>query len=66
MRIFAPFSPAWVIRDLCSLSTWGTWFLVVASILIGWISFSWGSASWEVLSAVSGVICVVLVAERKY
>lgn len=53
------------LQDIKDLSLWGKSFGLVASLMIGYIAYGWGSAPWEILSAVSGVICVVLVAEGK-
>lgn len=53
------------LQDLKDLSIWGKTFGPLACILIGYIAYGWGSAWWEILSAISGVICVVLVAEGK-
>lgn len=62
------FNPINVYSELCSVfrtSAWGRWYIPLCSVLIVYLSLSWGSAGWEILSAVSGVFCVVLVAERK-
>ena len=53
------------IQDIRGLSLWGKSFGLVASMMIGYIAYGWGSAWWEILSAISGVVCVVLVAEGK-
>lgn len=53
------------IQDVKDLTLWGKSFGLVASLMIGYIAYGWGSAWWEILSAISGVICVVLVAEGK-
>lgn len=53
------------LQDIKDLSLWGKSFGLAASLMIGHIAYGWGSAPWEILSAVSGVICVVLVAEGK-
>ena len=53
------------IQDIKDLSLWGKSFGLVASLMIGYIAYGWGSTPWEILSAISGVICVVLVAEGK-
>ena len=53
------------LRDLGGMSPWSKTFLPIAVALIFGISYGWGSAWWEILSAISGVFCVVLVAEGK-
>lgn len=53
------------LQDIKDLSLWGKSFGFVACSIIAYIAIGWGSAWWEILSAVSGVICVVLVAEGK-
>ncbi len=53
------------IKDINGLSPWSKAFLPIAVVLITTISYGWGSTWWEILSAVSGVFCVVLVAEGK-
>lgn len=64
--ILYAFNPVNIIRELFSVGRWGMCYIpVCAAIMVGLSVWSWGSAWWEILSAVSGVICVVLVAERK-
>lgn len=59
------FNPANIFKELGQLSKWGQWFAPLCSALIVYLCFTWGSAWWEILSAVAGVICVVMVADRK-
>ncbi|WMX18604.1 PnuC-like nicotinamide mononucleotide transport [Aeromonas phage 1233] len=59
------FHPANIVRELTQVSKWGQWFIPLCSALIVYLCFTWGSAWWEILSAVAGVFCVVLVADRK-
>lgn len=59
------FNPVNIFKELGQLSKWGQWFAPLCSALIVYLCFTWGSAWWEILSAVAGVICVVLVADRK-
>lgn len=64
--ILYAFNPVNIIRELFSVGRWGMCYIpACAAIMVGLSLWSWGSAWWEILSAVSGVICVVLVAERK-
>lgn len=64
--ILYAFNPVNIIRELFSVGRWGICYIpVCAAIMVGLSVWSWGSAWWEIVSAVSGVICVVLVAERK-
>lgn len=63
--ILYAFNPVNIIRELFSVGRWGVFFIPICSIIMIGLSVSWGSAWWEILSAVTGVICVVLVAERK-
>lgn len=63
--LFQVFNPRNILLELLTLSMWGRWFAPIASILIIYLSIQWGSSWWEILSAVSGVLCVVLVADRK-
>ncbi len=63
--LFQVFNPRNILLELLTLSTWGRWFAPITSILIIYLSIQWGSTWWEILSAVSGVLCVVLVADRK-
>lgn len=59
------FNPVNVFNDLRGLSTWGCWFIPIAAAIIIYVSIGWGSPWWGILSAVSGVICVALVADRR-
>lgn len=59
------FNPRNIVLELMSLSTWGRWFAPITSVLIIYLCIQWGSTWWETLSAVAGVLCVVLVADRK-
>lgn len=59
-------NPVNIIDDLKGLSTWGRYFAPITCALIIYLCTNvWGSAWWEILSSVSGVLCVVLVADRK-
>lgn len=59
-------NPVHIFDDLKCLSTWGRFFAPITCVLIIYLCTQvWGSAWWEILSAVSGVLCVVLVADRK-
>ena len=59
------FNPTNVVKELGQVSKWGQWFIPLCSAIIVYLCFTWGSAWWEILSAVAGVFCVVLVADRK-
>lgn len=63
--ILYAFNPVNIIRELFSIGRWGKSYIPICSALMIGLSLSWGSAWWEIVSAVTGVICVVLVAERK-
>lgn len=64
--ILYAFNPVNILRELFSVGRWGMCYIpACAAIMVGLSIWSWGSAWWEIVSAVSGVICVVLVAERK-
>lgn len=65
MRILDIFNPINIYNDLKGLSTWGRWFAPIASVLLIYLSVQWGSPWWGILSAVAGVLCVVLVADRR-
>lgn len=59
-------NPVNIFSELKGLSTWGRYFAPITCALIIYLCTNvWGSAWWEILSAVSGVLCVVLVADRK-
>jgi nicotinamide mononucleotide transporter len=54
-----------IFKELFDLSTKVQVYLAVLTIVTAWISISWGDPWYATLSTISGVICVVLVAERK-
>lgn len=59
------FNPVNMVKELFHLSLFGRIFAPLCTALIVYLSITWGSQWWEILSAVSGVFCVVLVADRK-
>lgn len=59
------FNPVNMVKELFHLSLFGRIFAPLCTALIVYLSTTWGSQWWEILSAVSGVFCVVLVADRK-
>lgn len=59
------FNPVNMVKELFQLSLFGRIFAPLCTVLIVYLSTTWGSQWWEILSAVSGVFCVVLVADRK-
>lgn len=59
------FNPINMFKELLQLSPFGRVFAPLCTLLIVYLSITWGSKWWEILSAVSGVFCVVLVADRK-
>lgn len=58
-------NPVNIFSELKGMSTWGRYFAPLACVLMIYLSNLWGSTWWATLSAVSGVLCVVLVADRK-
>lgn len=65
MQLLAIFNPVNIFNDLKGLSMWGRWFAPIASILLVYLSIQWGNPWWGIVSAVAGVLCVVLVADRR-
>lgn len=51
--------------DLVELSTGRKLCLAGAMAFMAWMSVMWGSSWWELISAMSGAVCVFLVADRK-
>lgn len=59
------FSPVQIVKDIQTLGTWGRVFIPLCCTLMLFLSYQWGSSWWQILMTLSGVFCVVLVAERK-
>lgn len=59
------FNPINIVRELGTVGLWGRFFIPICSVLMVVLSIQWGSTWWQILSTLSGVVCVVLVAERK-
>lgn len=51
--------------DLVELSVGRKICLAGAMAFMAWMSVMWGSSWWELISAMSGAVCVFLVADRK-
>lgn len=58
-------NPYQIVRELIQLSRWGRWFVPTAAIIIIYVCAINNSSWWETLSAIAGLFCVVLVADRK-
>lgn len=59
------FNPVNIVKELLTVGTWGRVFIPLCIGLMVYLSTVWGSAWWQILSTCAGVVCVVLVAERK-
>ena len=58
-------SPRMIWDDLLALSLNVKLYLLALTVVTAYISMSWGDPWYGTLSTISGVLCVVLVAERK-
>ena len=58
-------SPKMILDDILALSLSVKLYLLALTIITAYISLSWGDPWYGTLSTISGVLCVVLVAERK-
>ena len=65
MNFLKMFSPVTIFQDLCAIPAITKLWLVLFAVGIGYLSHTWGDPWYGTLSAVSGVICVVLVAEGR-
>ena len=64
-RATSNITPVRILQELLTLPGRVLIYLAILTIATAWISISWGDPWYATLSTISGVICVVLVAERK-
>lgn len=63
--MFKALNPARVLHDLSNMSAWGRFFAPVASIIIWFVCVGNNVPWWEMIASISGVLCVLMVADRR-
>ena len=65
MNLLKMFSPVQIFNDFAMIPVITRFWLAIFAAGIGYLSYTWGDPWYGTVSAVSGVVCVVLVAEGR-